>query len=95
MSTPFQVPVWVKRRFTPPKDDSPRLMSSAFMPSSCATAIAAVALATLCLPGIGSDRSRISSVTPVFLSRMTTSKDEAAPFLAWFWKRTSACGFSP
>ena len=46
-SMPFHEPVRVKRRLTPAKDDRPLLIASAERPSSCATAIAAVALATL------------------------------------------------
>src|ERR1700733_2157600 len=54
MATPFQMPVRVKRRRTPPNlASAPRITSSA-MPSSWATATAAVELSALCRPGIGS-----------------------------------------
>ena len=58
--TPFHSPVRVKRRFTPPKPASALRMRSSATPSSCATAIAAVALSALCRPGIGSASSSIS-----------------------------------
>ena len=52
--TPFHSPVRVKRRLTPPKLASALRIASSLMPSSCATAIAAVALSALWRPGIGS-----------------------------------------
>ena len=46
-------------------------------------------------PGIGSTRSSSVVVSPVMRSRIVTSKVEVDPLARTFWKRTSACRFSP
>src|ERR1700760_3665629 len=53
MATPFHSPVRVKRRRTPPKPAIALRMTSTGAPSSCATAIAAVALSALWRAGSG------------------------------------------
>jgi len=51
--TPLVSPVLVKRRLTPPKPAIALRIMSSDRPSSCPTAMAAVALSALCRPGIG------------------------------------------
>ena len=69
-AVPF--PVRVKRRLTPPKLAIALRITSIGAPSSCATAIAAVALRALWRPGIGSARSSMKVARPVARSRIST-----------------------
>jgi hypothetical protein len=87
--------VRVKRRFTPPKPASALRIASPATPSSCATAIAAVAFEALCRPGIGSVMSEISCAAPVLRLRITTLNLDPPVIGERSVKRTSACGFSP